>query len=64
MFPNGIDDGRRELDVEVTKKHNAVFVLKEGDGQNVGENKLYCQFTLKELWMQFEHSYEDDSLQR
>lgn len=29
VFPDGINDEGREGDVEVTKKHNAVLVLRE-----------------------------------
>lgn len=29
VLPDGVDDGGREVDVEVTKKHDAVVILRE-----------------------------------
>lgn len=31
VLPDGVNDGGREVDVEVTKKHDAVVVLRENE---------------------------------
>ncbi len=42
VLPDGVDDGGREVDVEVTKKHDAVVILRENEEGKARKRFIIC----------------------
>lgn len=51
MFPDGIDDRGREVNVEITQKHDAVVILRENERMDDKKERFIvtvysCEFIL------------------